>query len=122
MGSSVYYSFLLPSLLSERMTLKTMVVMCWALILFIEANPVPEKDSWSRKKRSPEVVTENGLNDDDAITENELIEALDNTSNESEDTTDGNEQVKDMETSGRMKRSPRCFHLGHRVSDFNCKS
>merc|ERR1711962_71403 len=110
MGSSFYSSFLLPSLLSGRMTLKTMVVLCLALGVFIEANPLPGNDNWSslvgRKKRSPNEETENGLNDDDAIIENELIERLVNTSNESEDTTDDSE-VGDMDTSGRKKRSPR---------------
>merc|ERR1711874_175898 len=88
MGSS----FLLPRLLSGRMTLKTMVVLCLVLVVFIEANPVPGNDNWSslvgRKKRSPNGETENGLNDDDAITENE---------------------VRDMDTSGRKKRSPRKY-------------
>merc|ERR1712215_22189 len=108
MGSSFYSSFLLPSLLSGRMTLKTMVVLCLALVVFIEANPVPGNDNWSslvwRKIRSPNEETDNGLNDDDAITENELI--LDTKSNESKDTTDDSE-VGDMDTSGRKKRSPR---------------
>merc|ERR1711962_591626 len=106
MGSS----FLLPRLSSGRMTLKTMVVLCLVLVVFIEANPVPGNDNWSslvgRKKRSPNGETENGLNDDDAITENEHIELLDTTSNESEGTTDDSE-VGDMDTSGRKKRSPR---------------
>merc|ERR1712236_22704 len=112
MGSPFYSSFLLPSLLSGRMTLKTMVVLCLALVVFIEANPLPGNDNWSslvgRKKRSPNEETENGLNDDDAIIENELIERLVNTSNESEDTTDDSE-VGDMDTSGRKKRSPRKY-------------
>merc|ERR1712215_599542 len=110
MGSSVYSSFLLPSLLSGRMTLKTTVVLCLALVVFIEANPVPGNDNLSslvgRMKRSPNEETENELNDDNAIIENELNELLDTTSNESEDTTDDSD-VGDMDTSGRKKRSPR---------------
>merc|ERR1712215_656670 len=113
MGSSVYSSFLLPRLLSGRMTLKTMVVLCLALVVFIEANPVPGNDDWSslvrRKKRSHDEGTDNGLNDDDAITENEPIELLDITSNESEDTIDDSEQMDHMDhdLSDRRKRSPR---------------
>merc|ERR1712215_380081 len=115
MGSSVYSSFLLLRLLSGRMTLKTMVVLCLALVVFIEANPVPRKHNWDsrvgRKKRSPDEETENGLNDDDANTaENELIEALETKSNESEDINDDSEQVEEdmVPTSGRKKRS-RCW-------------
>merc|ERR1712215_371422 len=111
MGSSVYSSFLLPRLLSGRMTLKTMVVLCLALVVFIEANPVPRKHNWDsrvgRKKRSPDEETENRLNDDDA--ENELIDLLDTKSNESEDINEDSEPAEDMvPTSGRRKRSPRC--------------
>merc|ERR1712112_632952 len=98
MGSSVYSSFLLPSLLSGRMTLKTMVVLCVVLVAFIEANPVPENDGWEDDdvdgRKNPDLE----------------IDALDTItkSNESEDTTDDSEQVDDMDTSGRKKRSP-CF-------------
>merc|ERR1712215_107392 len=109
MGSSFYSSFLLPRLLSGRMTLKTMVVLCLALVVFIEANPVPGNDDWSslvrRKKRSPDEEAENGLNNDD--TENEPIDLLDTASNESEDTTDDSEQVDDMVPGQRRKRGLR---------------
>merc|ERR1712215_146878 len=119
MGSSFYSSLLLSSLLSGRMTLKTMVVLCLALVVFIEANPVPGNDNWSslvgRKKRSPDEGAENELNDNDAITENEHIELHDTTSNESEDTIDDSEQVDHMDhdLSDRRKRSPR-FYAPHR--------
>merc|ERR1712215_290208 len=108
MGSS----FLLSRLLSGRMTLKTMVVLCLVLVVFIEANPVPENDGYislvGKVKRSPNEETENGLNDDDTITENEPIDLLDTESNESEDTTDDSEQVDDVnhDISDRKKRSP----------------
>merc|ERR1712002_382056 len=104
MGSLFYSSFLLPSLLSGRMTLKTMVLLCLALVVFIEANPVPENDGYislvGKVKRSPDEETENGLN--------ERIDLLDTKSNESEDTTDDNEQVDDVnhDIGDRKKRSP----------------
>merc|ERR1712215_611827 len=108
MGSS----FLLSRLLSGRMTLKTMVVLCLVLVVFIEANPVPENDGYislvGKVKRSPDEETENGLNYDDTITEMEPIDLLDTESNESEDTTEDNEQVDDVnhDISDRKKRSP----------------
>merc|ERR1712215_482499 len=108
MGSS----FLLSRLLSGRMTLKTMVVLCLVLVGFIEANPVPENDGYislvGKVKRSPNEEIENGLNDDDTITENEPIDLLDTENNESEDTTDDSEQVDDVnhDISERRKRSP----------------
>merc|ERR1712002_406119 len=98
MGSSVYSSFLLPSLLSGRMTLKTMVVLCLALVAFIEANPVPEDDGWEdddvdgRNKWDPDLETE------------KLIDLLDTKSNESEGTTDDSEQMDVMVPVQRKKR------------------
>merc|ERR1712126_348520 len=119
MGSSVYSSFPLPNLLSGRMTFKTMVVLCLTLVVFIEAKVVPvpgelclpeddcNKDVDGRKKRSPNVEAENGMDDDETITENKLNEALDITSNESEDTTDNSEQMDVTATSLMRKRSAR---------------
>merc|ERR1712126_570475 len=111
MGSSVYSSFLLPNLLSGRMILKTMVILCLTMVVFIEAKIVPDlclpeddcnKDVDGRKKRSPDVEAENGLDDDETITENKLNEALDITSNESEDTTENSEQM-DVTATSLMK-------------------
>merc|ERR1711955_51059 len=107
MGSSVYPTFLLPILLSERMTLKMIVVLCLALVIFIEANPVsmgvPEDNSWEddvvdgSKEWNPELENER------------LLDALNNNSNESDDTTDDSQQVEDIGLkSERRKRSP-CF-------------
>merc|ERR1711955_51788 len=116
MGSSVYSSFLLPNLLSGRMILKTMVILCLTMVVFIEAKIVPDlclpdddcnKDVDGRKKRSPDVEAENGMDHDETITENKLNEALDTTSNESEDTTDNSEQMDVTATSLMRKRSAR---------------
>merc|ERR1712243_448009 len=119
MGSSVYSSFLLPNLLSGVMILKSMVVLCLTLVVFIEAKVVPvpgqlclpeddcNKDVDGKKKRSPDVEAENGIDDDEPITENKLNEALDITSNESEDITDDSEQMDVTVTSLMRKRSAR---------------
>merc|ERR1712002_515198 len=109
MGSSVYSSFLLPSLLSGRMTLKTIFVLCLFLVVFIEAKPKPWNDRW-------ETVEDDGWQDtrwvnkrsSEPETGNEMNDAPDTKSNESEDTTDDSEQVDDMDTSGKMRRSP-CY-------------
>merc|ERR1711872_480775 len=73
MGSSVYSSFLLTSILSGKMTLKTIVVLCLALVVFIEADPVPGRrmvsgdSSWEdvggRKKRSPGEIIDIDIGD-----------------------------------------------------------
>merc|ERR1712215_27449 len=102
MGSSVYSSFLLPTLLSGRMTLKMMVVLCLALVVFIEANPVPEDDGWENddvdgtKKWDPDLETE------------KLIDLLDTKSNESEGTTEDSEQLDVMVPGQRRKRWDEC--------------
>jgi len=108
MGSSVYSSFLLSSLLSGRMILKMIVVLCLALVVFIEANPVsmevPEDDGWTDENLD-------GRNTDI------LIDAIGNNSNESEDTTEDSQKVEVMDPrSERRKRSP-CF----RKPGFPCR-
>jgi len=100
MGSSVYSSFLLSSVLSGRMTLKIIVVLCLALVVFIEGNPVsmevPEDDGW----------TDDNL---DGRNTDILIDAIENNSNESEDTTEDSQKVEVMDPrSEKRKRSP-CF-------------
>jgi len=108
MGSSVYSSFLLPSVLSGRMTLKVIVILCLALVVFIEANPVsmevPEDDGW----------TDDNL---DGRNTDILSDAIDNNSNESEDTTEDSQKVEVMDPrSERRKRNP-CF----RKPGFPCR-
>jgi len=108
MGSSVYSSFLLSSVLSGRMTLKMIVVLCLALVVFIEANPVsmevPEDDGW----------TDDNL---DGRNTDILIDAIENNSNESEDTTEDSQKVEVMDPrSEKRKRSP-CF----RKPGFPCR-
>jgi len=108
MGSSVYSSFLLSSVLSGRMTLKMIVVLCLALVVFIEANPVsmevPEDDGW----------TDDNL---DGRNTDILIDAINNNSNESEDTTEDSQKVEVMDPrSEKRKRSP-CF----RKPGFPCR-
>merc|ERR1712243_202433 len=100
MGSSVYSSFLLSSVSSGRMTLKMIVVLCLALVVFIEANPV-----------SMEVPDDDGWTDDNLDGRNTgiLIDAIENNSIESEDTTEDSQKVEVMDPrSERKKRSP-CF-------------
>merc|ERR1712236_82330 len=92
-----------------RMTLKTIAVLCLFLVVFIEANPVPWNDGWEDveddgwidtrfvKKRSSEPETGNEMND-----------APDNKSNESEDFTNDNEEVVKKDSNERRKRSPHC--------------
>jgi len=108
MGSSVYSSFLLSSVLSGRMTLKIIVVLCLALVVFIEGNPVsmevPEDDGW----------TDDNL---DGRNTDILIDAIENNSNESEDTTEDSQKVEVMDPrSEKRKRSP-CF----RKPGFPCR-
>jgi len=108
MGSSVYSSFLLPSVLSGRMTLKVIVILCLALVVFIEANPVsmevPEDDGW----------TDDNL---DGRNTDILIDAIENNSNESEDTTEDSQKVEVMDPrSEKRKRSP-CF----KIPGFPCR-
>merc|ERR1712133_207627 len=108
MGSSVYSSFLLSSVLSGRMTLKMIVVLCLALVVFIKANPVsmevPEDDGW----------TDDNL---DGRNTDILIDLIDNNSNESEDTTEDSQKVEVMDPrSERMKRNP-CF----KIPGFPCR-
>merc|ERR1712002_182611 len=107
MGSLVYPSFLLPSLLSGRMTLKMIVVMCLALVIFIEANPVtmgvPEDNSWE------DDVVDGSKEWNPELENDRLLDALKNNSNESEDTAEDSQQMEDIgPKSERTKRSP-CF-------------
>merc|ERR1712243_83181 len=103
MGSSVYSSFLLPNLSSGRMTLKMMVVLCLALVVFIEANPVPGYGAMEgvggRKKMSPDQETGNEMND---------VLGTSTKINESEDFTDDSEEVVEKDSNER-KRSPKCM-------------
>merc|ERR1712243_297414 len=111
MGSSVYPTFLLPILLSERMTLKMIVVLSLALVIFIEANPVPEDNSWE------DDVVDGSKEWNPEIENDRLLDALNNNSNESEDTTEDSQQVEDIgPKSERTKRSP-CF----RKPGFPCR-
>merc|ERR1712002_335075 len=128
MGSSVSSSFLiLSNLLSGRMTLKIMVILCLGLVVFTEAYPIfcaePEfcsLESVERKKRSPELteddnVTSDGSTEGDVLARNAMNDAVDTIikSNESEDNTDDSEQMDDMSTGGyggeREKREEKCW-------------
>merc|ERR1711955_147529 len=107
MGSSVYSSFLLSSVLSGRMTHKMIVVLCLALVIFIEANPasmgVPEDNSWE------DDVVDESKEWNPELENDRLLDALNNNSNESEDTTEDSQQVEDIDPKNeRTKRSP-CF-------------
>merc|ERR1712243_197104 len=109
MGSLVYPSFLLPSLLSGRMTLKMIVVLCLTLVIFIEANPVsmgvPEDFSWE------DDVVDGSKEWNPELENDRLLDALNNNSNESEDTTEDSQQVEDIgPKSERRKRTP-CFRM-----------
>merc|ERR1712215_294734 len=139
MGSSVYSSFLLSNLLSGRMTLKIMVILCLGLVVFTEAYPIfcaePEfcsLESVERMRRSPELteednVTSDGSTDGDVLAGNAMNDAVDTIikSNESEDNTDDSEQEDDMSTGGygggRKKREEEELDECYNVENPGCE-
>merc|ERR1712243_98509 len=63
MGSSVHSLFLQSNLLSGRMALKAMIILCLVVVGYIEANPVPDNydldgGTLERKINSPELTEE----------------------------------------------------------------
>merc|ERR1712215_175831 len=135
MGRSVYSSFHLPSLESERMTLKTMVFLCIVLVGFIEAWISPnngyanafgdynnEKDSDNidedlqprRKKRSVYIESSEGSTDGDDVPTLTGVDAGDtitDNNDDSEDASGDGEQVDSvdpMESRKRREIDPTC--------------
>merc|ERR1711872_202478 len=99
MGSSFCSPFLLPSLLSGRMTIKVTIVLCLVLVGIIEADSLSMEVTLPTEKITADesVQTWNGMENDD-----------DSKSNDSENTTENREQVEDMAHGRRRKRSSSC--------------
>merc|ERR1711955_141877 len=125
MGSSVYFSFLLPSLQTGRMSLKTTVFLCLVLVGFIgetwgdiQENPYAP---WFFKKRSIEDFedydnTEEDMSGDESSVRSTDgddqpnvtgVNADDTNNDDSEGSGEDGEQGDAMENGERKKRSCR---------------
>merc|ERR1711872_288110 len=115
MGSSVYFSFLLPSLQTGRMSLKTTVFLCLVLVGFIgetwgdiQENPY---QPWFFKKRSIEDFEDYDNTEEDMSGDESSVGSTDGDDDTNNDDSEGSgedgEQGDAMENGERKKRSCR---------------
>merc|ERR1712240_165635 len=114
MGSSVYFSFLLPSLQTGRMSLKTTFFLCLVLVGFIGEtwgeieNPY---QPWFFKKRSIEDFEDYDNTEEDMSGDESSVGSTDGDDDTNNDDSEGSgedgEQGDAMENGERKKRSCR---------------